>query len=102
MARPGLHGIGFVAFDLDYCSSTAAALELLSAGDHSLLPRVFCHFDDVVGDDLELHSEYTGELLAIAEVNASHSDRKLARVNGLVYRAALAAARNLKQYGLHC
>src|SRR5260370_41219669 len=33
MARPGLHRIGFVAFDLDYYSSTAAALELLSAGD---------------------------------------------------------------------
>src|SRR5258708_17955573 len=80
-ARPGLHPIGFVAFDLDYYSSTAAALALLSSSAQSLLPRVFCHFDDVVGDDHELHSEFTGELLAIAEFNAAHSDRKLARIN---------------------
>src|SRR5258708_19755128 len=73
MARPGLHRIGFVAFDLDYYSSTAAALELLSAGDHSLLPRVFCHFDDVVGDDLQFHSDSTGHLLAIPAFNATHS-----------------------------
>jgi hypothetical protein len=101
MARPDLHPIGFVAFDLDYYSSTVAALGLLSGGAPRLLPRVFCHFDDVVGDDLELHSEYTGELLAIAEFNASHSDRKLARINGLVYKRALAAEWNAKQYVLH-
>jgi hypothetical protein len=102
IARPGLHPIGFVAFDLDYYSSTAAALALLSSSAQSLLPRVFCHFDDVVGDDHELHSEFTGELLAIAEFNAAHSDRKLARINGLVFKRALAAEWNAKQFVLHC
>src|SRR5258708_12470655 len=93
MARPGLHRIGFVAFDLDYYSSTAAALELLSAGDHSLLPRVFCHFDDVLADDLELHSEYTGELLPTAEFTPSPSTPNLARSTALVYNPAHPAHR---------
>jgi hypothetical protein len=102
LTRPALLPVGFVAFDLDYYSSTAAALALLSAGEPLLLPRVFCHFDDVVGDDWELHSEYTGELLAIAEFNASHSDRKVAPINGLPYKRAVAAEWHAKQYVLHC
>jgi len=101
LRRPGLPPIGFVAFDLDYYSSTMAALALLEAEPRALLPRVFCHFDDVIGDDWELHSEYTGELLAIAEFNASHSDRKLALINGLAYKRAIAADWHAKQYVLH-
>jgi len=101
LTREGLLPIGFVAFDLDYYSSTAAALQLLSADASRLLPRVFCHFDDVVGDDWELHSEYTGELLAISEFNAGHSDRKLALIHGLAYKRAIAAEWNAKQYVLH-
>src|SRR5260370_14856759 len=88
IARPGLHPIGFVAFDLDYYSSTAAALELLSAGDHSLLPPAFFHFDDVVGDALALHSEYTRELLAIAEFNACPTHRTLVPSNSPAYKHA--------------
>jgi hypothetical protein len=102
VARPGVAPLGFVAFDLDYYSSTAAALALLSVDASLLLPRVHCHFDDVVGDDSELHSEYTGELLAIAEFNARHSDRKLARIHGLAYKRAIPAEWHIKQYVLHC
>jgi hypothetical protein len=102
LVRPGLRPIGFVAFDLDYYSSTAAALTLLAAETSLLLPRVFCHFDDVVGDDWELHSEYTGELLAISEFNAANSDRKLARINGLEYKRVIPAEWHAKQYVLHC
>jgi len=101
LTRPGLLPVGFVAFDLDYYSSTAAALALLAAESPLLLPRVFCHFDDVVGDDWELHSEYTGELLAIAEFNASRSDRKLALIHGLEYKRAIAAEWHAKQYVMH-
>jgi hypothetical protein len=101
LARPGLRPIGFVAFDLDYYSSTAAALALLSADASLLLPRVFCYFDDVVGDDSELHSEFTGELLAISEFNAEHHDRKLARIHGLMYKRMIAAEWHAKQFVLH-
>jgi hypothetical protein len=102
LARPNLRPIGFVSFDLDYYSSTVAALSLLAADTSSVLPRVFCHFDDVVGDDWELHSEYAGELLAIAEFNAAHSDRKLARIYGLEYKRMIQAEWNAKQFVLHC
>jgi hypothetical protein len=101
LTRRELPPVGFVAFDLDYYSSTAAALALLSADAPWLLPRVFCHFDDVVGDDWELHSEYTGELLAISEFNAGHSDRKLAPIHGLAYKRAISAEWHAKQYVLH-
>ncbi|TMC72965.1 MAG: hypothetical protein E6J18_04150 [Chloroflexi bacterium] len=101
VSRPGIAPIGFVAFDLDYYSSTVAALALLSVDSWLLLPRVFCHFDDVVGDDWELHSEYTGELLAISEFNAARADRKLARIHGLAYKRMIPAEWHVKQYVLH-
>jgi hypothetical protein len=42
--------IGFIAFDLDYYSSTMSALKVLDAEYKYLLPRVACYFDDIVGD----------------------------------------------------
>jgi hypothetical protein len=75
--------IGFVAFDLDYYSSTRSALGLLAAPHRFLLPRVVCYFDDIVGDLEMAINEYTGELLAIREFNNNHDDLKLARVRGL-------------------
>ena len=102
IARPGLHPIGFAAFDLDYYSSTASALALLKADPSLLLPRVFCHFDDTIGDDSELHSEFTGAMLAISEFNACQSERKLAGINGLAYKRIVPADWNAKQYVLHC
>lgn len=79
--------IGFIAFDLDYYSSTAAAMRsLLDAEPERYLPRVFCYFDDTVGPHEELHSEFTGELLAIDEYNRSRPARKLAKIHGLRYK----------------
>lgn len=78
--------IGFVAFDLDYYSSTAVALRLLEGSDAQCLPRVFCYFDDIVGDDWELHSPFTGELLAIEEFNRRHEHMKVSRINGLAHK----------------
>lgn len=76
--------IGFISFDLDYYSSTAAAAgALLEADLERYLPRVLCYFDDTVGPHEELHCEFTGEMLAIREFNERHSDRKIARINGL-------------------
>jgi hypothetical protein len=36
------------------------------------------HFDDVVGDEISLHNEFVGELLAIRDFNASHQMIKIA------------------------
>lgn len=76
--------IGFMSFDLDYYSSTTAAINaFLEAPTEHYLPRVICYFDDTVGPHEELHSEFTGELLAIREFNDRHLDRKLGRIHGL-------------------
>ena len=75
--------IGFISFDLDYYSSTTAALRVLDLPFENLLPRIFCYFDDVAGGPSYCYNEFTGELLAISEFNQSHDDRKLARIAGL-------------------
>lgn len=82
--------IGFISFDLDYYSSTVAAFGALLEGEDldRYLPRVLCYFDDTVGPHAEMHSEYSGELLAISEFNERHQRRKLARINGLRYKVA--------------
>lgn len=78
---------GFLAFDLDYYSSTARALTgLLTGPPERYLPRLWCYFDDTVGGDEEIHSEHTGVLAAIAGFNAAHTDRKLAQPNGLRWK----------------
>lgn len=70
--------IGAVAFDLDFYSSTKGSLHLLEAPTSSLMPRIFCYFDDTVGTEVELYSDYTGERLAIHEFNETHENRKIA------------------------
>ena len=77
--------IGFIAFDLDYYSSTRSALSLLAAPHNYLLPRVLCYFDDTVGDIDMAINEYTGELLAIREFNDCREDIKLAPFGGCVF-----------------
>jgi hypothetical protein len=74
--------VGFVAFDLDYYSSTMDAFKLLEADPARLLPRIYCYFDDIMG---HLYSEFTGERLAIREFNDAHPMRKIAPIYGLKY-----------------
>lgn len=75
--------IGFISFDLDYYSSTLAALRIFTARHEYLLPRVACYLDDTVGDIDYAYNEFTGELLAISEFNAMHPTIKIASVRGL-------------------
>jgi hypothetical protein len=70
--------IGAVAHDLDFYSSTVHGLKLFDESSAHLMPRMFCYFDDTVGSDVELYSDFTGERLAIEEYNAARSDRKIA------------------------
>jgi hypothetical protein len=72
--------VAFVSFDLDYYSSTKAALRLLEFRASTLLPRVHCYFDDITGFT---YSEYNGERLAISEFNDEHPQRKLSPIYGL-------------------
>ncbi len=79
--------IGFISFDLDYYSSTVAALKILDAEHKHYLPRVVCYFDDLAGGILDAYSEFAGELLAIKEFNNAHADIKISRVRGLSYHS---------------
>lgn len=79
-ARPA--PMAFIAFDLDYYTSTIQAFKLLETDSALLLPRIHCYFDDILGFTF---SDYTGERLAIAEFNASHSARKISPIYGLRY-----------------
>jgi hypothetical protein len=74
--------VAFVAVDLDLYTSTKHAFALFEANTSLLLPRIYCYFDDVLGFT---YSEFTGELLAIAEFNAAHEMRKISKINGLSY-----------------
>lgn len=69
--------IGAIAYDLDFYSSTVAALNMLGAAERHYLPRVFCYFDDTIGTAIELYNDYTGQRLAINEFNQTHGDVKL-------------------------
>lgn len=86
MTQAGQPPIGFIAFDLDYYTSTRDALRIFGGDEAGYLPRVFCYFDDVVGADEIYHSEHTGELLAIKEFNAAHEHQKLAKIHGLAQK----------------
>ena len=69
--------IGGVLHDLDYYSSTSDSLTIFDAGSSNFLPRVFMYFDDIIGGDVWLSSDYTGELLAIDEFNRQHKSQKI-------------------------
>ena len=75
--------VGFIAFDLDYYSSTKAALALLDGPESTHLPRVHCYFDDLTANDQGCMNRYVGEYLAIDEFNAAHPDRKICCIEQL-------------------
>jgi hypothetical protein len=71
--------IACIFFDLVFYSSTSDALTLLDASSSHFLPRIFMYFDDIIGDDVWLCNEFTGERLAIEEFNRGHSSKKIAK-----------------------
>jgi hypothetical protein len=72
--------IGFVAFDLDYYSSTMAAFAVLEGDPERMLPRVPCYFDDVFGYGW---TDFMGVHAAIDEFNAKSERRKIGKIHGL-------------------
>lgn len=79
-ARSGHAPIGFIAFDVDYYSSTIEAFGVLDGDPERLLPRVPCYFDDVFGYGW---TEFMGVHAALAEFNAAGPERKIGKIHGL-------------------
>ena len=73
--------LGFLALDLDFYSSTIAALDLLA--ERPRLRRVALYFDDLAA---EYNHDAAGELLAIHEFNAAHPQLHIDRWRGLETR----------------
>ena len=67
--------LGAVMFDLDYFSSTARALTVLTT--KNVLPRVWCYFDDVCGGPVEATTERAGEREAIRQFNLASERRTI-------------------------
>lgn len=70
--------IGCIFNDLDYYSSTKDSFNIFNADNRHFLPRVFMYFDDTIGDNTWLTSEFAGELLAVEEFNRNNSTKKIA------------------------
>lgn len=100
-AEYGPAPVGFIAFDLDYYSSTVDALRLFEAGPEFLLPRIMCYMDDIIGDDHELHCEFVGELLAVREFNDAHPMRKVAPIHGFRNKRRIPSVWNDQMFVAH-
>ena len=81
--------VGAAMYDMDFYSSTAAGLRLFDLDEKYRLPRVLLYFDDIVGNDISLYSDYTGERLAIAEFNDRHPMLKISPVYSLACRSSM-------------
>tara|TARA_B110000259_G_scaffold110661_1_gene126441 strand:- start:914 stop:1741 length:828 start_codon:yes stop_codon:yes gene_type:complete len=69
--------IAFISNDLDYYSSTASSFNIFNEDSKFYLPRIFCYFDDVIGDETSMYGEFSGELLAIKEFNEINKNKKI-------------------------
>jgi hypothetical protein len=93
--------IGFVAFDLDYYSSTVSGFRLFdSPGGSCHLPRVYCYFDDTYWPEHACHNEFIGELRAIKEFNQA-GEKKICPLHLLRHMRPHAAAWNDQIYIMH-
>lgn len=76
--------IGAIFHDLDFYSSTKISLNLFKENNKFFLPRIFNYFDDIVGTEIELFNDYTGERLAINEFNNENKDIKISPCYNLI------------------
>lgn len=72
--------LGFVSIDVDVYSGAVSALKVLTGAAHLYLPAISFYFDDTQSF---FSNAACGELLAIAEYNASHATRPLERDHSL-------------------
>jgi hypothetical protein len=91
--------LGFASFDLDYYSSTKAALDVFKDEPEKYLPVTIVYLDDIVDDT---NNPWAGELLAVNEFNAEGELRKIAPFNTLRRKRFMKNARWIEQiYCLH-
>lgn len=101
LGTPDLPPIGFVAFDLDYYSSTKTAFQIFEGPSQSRLPRTYCYFDDIMWPEIACHNEYLGELCAIREFNTEHPHKKLSAIHMLSQMMPYSSDWNKQIYVLH-
>jgi len=91
--------LGFAAFDVDFYSSTMAALKVLSLPRRQILPRTPLYFDDV---DLPYNHRFAGQLLAVDDFNRESPDVKVDVWHGLAPKCAFSDSRWIgKMYMAH-
>ncbi len=78
--------VGGIIFDVDLYSSTRSAMNIFNADEANFIPRVRCYFDDILGNEIALTNEFTGEQLAIKEYNARQENRKITPVHHLIVK----------------
>jgi hypothetical protein len=93
--------LAFIAFDLDYYSSTVDAFRIFDGPPSTRLPRVFSYFDDVIYPERAYLNEYVGEELAIREFNAAHGGIKICQVKGLSHIKGYRAVWHDEMYCVH-
>lgn len=76
--------IGAIINDFDFYSSTKVSLSMITKNTNNYLPRVFCYFDDVIGSEVELYNDYSGERLAINEFNNENKSIKFSKAYNLL------------------
>jgi hypothetical protein len=101
LARADLAPLGFVAFDLDYYSSTKASFALFDGPARTHLPRVYCYFDDITGPEFACMNPFVGELAAIEEFNAERARQKISPLVGLRVERVKPARWNEQIYVFH-
>jgi len=81
LGRTDVPPVGFIAFDMDYYSSTMRSFALFDGGHTRHLPRTYCYFDDIAMPQEACNCEHIGELAAIRDFNAAHDDRKISPIH---------------------
>jgi hypothetical protein len=79
--------IGAILFDVDLYSSTKAAFQIFQVDNKYLLPRIRCYFDDIIGNDISLSNEFTGERVAINEYNELSHTKKITPIHHLLAKS---------------
>jgi hypothetical protein len=92
--------IGFVALDVDYWSSTVAALRIFEHPEpERYLPRTPLYLDDIT---FASHNRWCGELLAVEEFNERNRWRKIERYSFLAHERLFRRSMWIDQiYNLH-
>jgi hypothetical protein len=79
IVKKGIAPLGCVFHDMDFYSSTIASFAVFDTDSALRLPRIYNYFDDILGDEDRLFNDFTGERLAIADYNATHKTKKIAK-----------------------